>query len=225
MRRVIGILTSFLLAATWLVAFAAPAQAVDRDCGDFDNQAQAQKFFLDQGGPSHDPHRLDGDGDGTACDSLPCPCSSSSGGGATTGGSRPTKQAARVVKVVDGDTVRVRLIGGPRRDVRMIGIDTPEVYGAAECGGGAASRNLKRMLPIGARVTLFADLTQSNADRYGRILRYVHHRSRDVNRAQVGSGHAKVYVYDNDPFKRVTGYRSAQAAAKAADRNLWRRCW
>ena len=46
-----------------------PATAADRDCSDFDNQAQAQDYFLDQGGPDADPDRLDadGDGDGTAC--------------------------------------------------------------------------------------------------------------------------------------------------------------
>jgi hypothetical protein len=51
----------------------APASAVtDRDCGDFASQASAQHFFLDAGGG--DPHRLDDDGDGVACESNPCPC-------------------------------------------------------------------------------------------------------------------------------------------------------
>jgi endonuclease YncB( thermonuclease family) len=41
----------------------------DRDCGDFATQAAAQAFY-EQAGPG-DPHRLDGDGDGRACESLP----------------------------------------------------------------------------------------------------------------------------------------------------------
>jgi endonuclease YncB( thermonuclease family) len=41
----------------------------DRDCGDFGTQAEAQAFY-EQAGPG-DPHRLDGDGDGRACESLP----------------------------------------------------------------------------------------------------------------------------------------------------------
>lgn len=41
----------------------------DRDCGDFSTQAEAQAFY-DAAGPG-DPHRLDGEGDGTACESLP----------------------------------------------------------------------------------------------------------------------------------------------------------
>lgn len=43
----------------------------DRDCGHFDTHAEAQAFFIAAGGPDRDPHRLDGDNDGTACESLP----------------------------------------------------------------------------------------------------------------------------------------------------------
>lgn len=43
----------------------------DRDCGDFDTQPEAQRFFRAAGGPASDPHRLDGDNDGIACESLP----------------------------------------------------------------------------------------------------------------------------------------------------------
>jgi len=43
----------------------------DRNCGDFTTQAEAQAFFEAAGGPDSDPHRLDGDGDGVACASLP----------------------------------------------------------------------------------------------------------------------------------------------------------
>lgn len=46
------------------------AQALDYDCADFANQAEAQEYLL-----PGDPYRLDGDGDGVACEDLPCPCS------------------------------------------------------------------------------------------------------------------------------------------------------
>ncbi len=41
----------------------------DRDCSDFDTQPEAQRFF-ERHQPG-DPHNLDGDGDGEACESLP----------------------------------------------------------------------------------------------------------------------------------------------------------
>lgn len=43
--------------------------ANDKDCRDFSSHAQAQAFFESQG--ADDPHRLDGDGDGVACERLP----------------------------------------------------------------------------------------------------------------------------------------------------------
>ena len=43
----------------------------DRNCSDFDSWAEAQAFFEAEGGPESDPHRLDHDGDGIACESLP----------------------------------------------------------------------------------------------------------------------------------------------------------
>jgi micrococcal nuclease len=42
----------------------------DRDCGDFRSWDEAQAFFKATGGPSSDTHRLDGDNDGIACESL-----------------------------------------------------------------------------------------------------------------------------------------------------------
>lgn len=43
----------------------------DRNCSDFPTQADAQTFFEAAGGPGADPHRLDADGDGVVCESLP----------------------------------------------------------------------------------------------------------------------------------------------------------
>ena len=41
----------------------------DKDCKDFKTHDEAQNFFIDAG--LGDPHKLDGDGDGQACESLP----------------------------------------------------------------------------------------------------------------------------------------------------------
>jgi endonuclease YncB( thermonuclease family) len=43
----------------------------DRDCGDFRTHAEGQAFFIAAGGPGTDRHRLDGDHDGIACETLP----------------------------------------------------------------------------------------------------------------------------------------------------------
>ncbi|MGE7954830.1 excalibur calcium-binding domain-containing protein [Lysinibacillus xylanilyticus] len=45
--------------------------SIDHDCSDFDTQRDAQLFFEANGGPSSNPHDLDRDGDGMACDWNP----------------------------------------------------------------------------------------------------------------------------------------------------------
>jgi Spy/CpxP family protein refolding chaperone len=59
-----------LAAAVSLAFAAAPATAADKDCSDFSSWRQAQKFYKKHGGPKHDPHRLDADHDGIACEDL-----------------------------------------------------------------------------------------------------------------------------------------------------------
>lgn len=39
-----------------------------KNCADFNSSAEAQKYFILSGGPTADPHNLDGDGDGFACE-------------------------------------------------------------------------------------------------------------------------------------------------------------
>jgi len=50
--------------------FYARSEAIsgDRNCSDFSSGAEAQRFFLAAGGPVRDPHGLDRDGDGNACE-------------------------------------------------------------------------------------------------------------------------------------------------------------
>lgn len=220
------------LVAALLVVLAptstASAAAFDRDCSDFSTQRAAQLFFLDNS-PRLDPHLLDADGDMIVCESNPCPCLYDTSGGTSSGtttGPTQVKQRATVIEVIDGDTVRVRLASGARRDVRLVGIDTPEVFGGAECGGRQASSSLKKVLPRGTKVSLVSDPSQALKDRYGRLLRYVHKAStgRDVNRQQVYRGWARVYVFDSKPFNRVASYRTAQRAADAANRGIWGSC-
>lgn len=226
-RTFAALLFGALVAGIFTLIGAAPATAIiDKDCSDFDTQAQAQNFFLNND-PASDPHLLDADGDGIACETLPCPCSTQTGGGGGGGSTTATiRQHGRVTHVVDGDTVDVRLhTSGLVKRVRMIGIDTPE-YSPSECGHERATQTLEQMLPVGQRVVLVSDPTQAMRDRYGRLLRYVVRRDGlDTNRAQLARGMARLYIYDSNPFRRVSTYRDAQAAARNHNRGLWDTCW
>jgi endonuclease YncB( thermonuclease family) len=153
-------------------AGAAPATAADLDCSDFATQASAQSYFLSRGGPSSDPDRLDGDGDGIACESNPCPCSNSTAPTAPTPPTPPPPQPARkrffayVTGITDGDTIKVRR-GYQRYTIRLIGIDTPETKRprtAVECGGReATSRMSGSVSPGRATRTATASTTAREA--------------------------------------------------------------
>ena len=88
----------------------------------------------------------------------------------------------RIDHVTDGDTVVLR--NGQR--VRLVQIDTPEVFFGTECYGRAASRRTKLMLPPGTRVRLQVEPAADRVDRYGRLLRYVI-RVRDGAECEPGS--------------------------------------
>jgi hypothetical protein len=47
------------------------ATSIDHNCSDFESQEDAQLFFEANGGPDYDPHDLDRDGDGIACEWNP----------------------------------------------------------------------------------------------------------------------------------------------------------
>jgi len=129
------------------------------------------------------------------------------------------------VRVTDGDTVVVRSGSGRRFKIRLIGIDTPEVFGGLECGARAASASMKRLAPPGRRVRVKGDPTQDRRDSFGRLLAYVKTRNGpQLNIAQVRRGHAKVFVFQGNPFRQTQSFRRAARSAKRARRGVWGRC-
>src|SRR3954447_4833089 len=99
------------------------------------------------------------------------------GGGLLSRGGGPSERTlgGRITRVVDGDTVHVRLAGGDQT-VRYIGIDTPESVKPGtpvQCYAEAASARNRRLV-AGREVTLRTDA--ESRDRYGRLLAYVYRR-------------------------------------------------
>jgi micrococcal nuclease len=139
-----------------------------------------------------------------------------------------SSSGARVARVVDGDTIAVRVDGGRERSVRLLGIDTPETRKPGtpiECGGPEASANMARLAPPGTAVALERDPSQDRVDRYGRLLAYVRlPDGRLAEEAQLTAGWATVYVFAGRPVARDPAFRRAQASARVAARGVWGRC-
>ena len=137
----------------------------------------------------------------------------------------------RVVRVVDGDTVRV-LVEGQREDisVRLIGIDTPETVAPGrpvECFGPQASEFARQVLGD-ARVLLEFDPTQGETDRYDRTLAYlwIEAPAGEVsmfNLAALVGGYAREVQY-GQPYAWQRQFLEAQDAARSADAGLWGAC-
>lgn len=132
---------------------------------------------------------------------------------------------AEVVRVVDGDTVVVRIAGSEER-VRLLGIDTPESVdprSPVDCFGPEASAATSALLPEGTQVTLVRDVEAR--DRYDRLLAYVYRADDDtfVNLALAEQGYAAVLTYPPN-VAHAAELTAAAARAREAGRGLWGAC-
>lgn len=127
-----------------------------------------------------------------------------------------------VVRVVDGDTVDVK-IGDKVERLRLIGIDTPETVDprkTVQCFGAEASNKAKTIL-TGKKVSLQADPTQDNRDKYGRLLRYVYlENGTNFNKMMITEGYAHEYTY-YVPYQMQSEFKAAQKDAEQNRRGLW----
>jgi len=136
-------------------------------------------------------------------------------------------QEAVVVRVVDGDTIRLRGRGtgpvpGEETRVRVLLVDTPEVNDGVECFGPEASARAEQLLPRGAVVRVEAD--RDPQDRFGRLLLHVWTADGvNVGESLVADGYATVLQID--PNRRyVEVFEQREAEARQAGRGLWGAC-
>ncbi len=117
---------------------------------------------------------------------------------------------ATVVRVLDGDSLQVRLDSGPI-EVRLHAADAPE---HDQPGGREARQALRRRLPPGTTV----ELEPIEQDRYERIVAIVHAGADDVNAWVVQQGHAWAYRH----YTTDQRYCRWEDDARQAKRGLWR---
>jgi micrococcal nuclease len=146
------------------------------------------------------------------------------GSGAVPSGGAGSPVLARVVRVVDGDTIVAR-VGGRAERVRYIGMDTPEDVKPGtpvQCYSRAAAAENRRLV-AGRRVRLVPDAEAR--DRYGRLLAYVYRASDGlfVNAELVRRGYARPLTIPPNVAHAAQIARLARAA-RHAGRGLWSHC-
>lgn len=126
---------------------------------------------------------------------------------------------ATVVRVIDGDTIEVDIIG-MRFKVRYIGIDTPELNDELPELRALAQEatRLNRELVEGKTVRLEKDV--SGTDNFGRLLRYVYVDDIFVNAELVERGLAWAEPYEPD-IKYQDILEEAEAEAREDKIGIW----
>lgn len=126
-----------------------------------------------------------------------------------------------VVKVVDGDTIKIN-IDGEDTTVRLIGIDTPEsVHPTKEKNvpeGKIASDYTKSLLED---TDVYIEYGEEPNDRYGRVLAYVYIGDDDmINARLLSDGYAQVYtVKPNNKYEEY--FIQLEQEAQSGGRGLW----
>ena len=127
----------------------------------------------------------------------------------------------KVVKVIDGDTVKLDY-NGKATNFRLIGVDTPETvhpHEPVEAFGKEASEFTRNLL-LGESVYLRFDVEQT--DLYGRQLAYLY-RAPDglfVNLEIVRQGYGRTYT--GFPFKHMKLFQHYGDRARKAAKGLYR---
>ena len=124
-----------------------------------------------------------------------------------------------VVRVVDGDTIHVR-VGDHVEKVRYIGVNTPEVHHPrkGEEPGGRDAMAVNRSLVDRRQVRLETDVQAR--DRYGRLLAYVWIGDVMINAELVSRGYAQVMTVPPN-VRHQALFLKLQRDARDAERGLW----
>ena len=126
---------------------------------------------------------------------------------------------ATVARIGDGDSLDLR--NGER--VRLVQVDAPEL-GQGECYAREARHELERLAPPGRRIELDRDPGLDDADRYGRLLRYLHADGLNVNVQLVRRGAATPFFRRGDEGIHADELLDAVDDARRERRGMWSSC-
>ncbi len=118
---------------------------------------------------------------------------------------------AKVVKIVDGDTITALDAQNTTIKIRMYGIDAPE---SKQAFGQKAKQALTTAI-----ATKIVTVIDHGTDIYGRMLGTIWLDGYDINASMVDSGYAWVYRFEDNAI--VPGYIKYESAAQKEAKGLW----
>ena len=132
---------------------------------------------------------------------------------------------ARVIRHVDGDTVRVQISNPPGElnvveTIRLLGVDTPETVHPNQLvqyfGKEASDFTMSRLLGRDVYLAFDWDLR----DRYGRLLAYIYTDSKHCfNAVLIQEGFGRAYL--RYPFQFMEEFKTLEQEARRQKRGLW----
>ena len=131
----------------------------------------------------------------------------------------PYEYKAKVLKVLDGDTVEIDLDLGfkivlANQKVRLNGIDTPEsrTTNTEEKPRGLLSKKkLTEKLPVGSWQTIQTMKADSNDDKFGRILGvFLMEDGKSLNQWMVDNNYAVAYAGENKELVQEAHQKNKQ---------------
>jgi endonuclease YncB( thermonuclease family) len=129
----------------------------------------------------------------------------------------PLPFVAKVVKIIDGDTIKVLVFGTIQEiTVRTACIDAPE---SNQFGGKQSAINLRTLLPVGTVVQV---IPTGENDRYNRSIGIIFNGEVNINLQQVQTGNAQVYPqYLSSCGQYSEALLTAEAQAKQNLLGIW----
>jgi micrococcal nuclease len=129
---------------------------------------------------------------------------------------------AEIIKVVDGDTVKIKMANGNEETVRLLLVDTPETVHPSkpvQPFGPEASKFTKELMPAGSEVEVETGIGER--DKYGRLLAYFYVDGKMVNKLLLEKGLARVaYVYAPNT-KYLDELEKIQKQAQKDEIGIW----
>ena len=137
-----------------------------------------------------------------------------------------------ITAIVDGDTLTAQFSDGKERQIRLLGINTPEVTTKnydEQCFGAEATAAIAMYLKGGRYVYLKSDATNRDEDDFGRKLRYVYvpiinsaNQYADLSELLVAHGYALVFREYPSINKKL--YLQHELNAKKNELGIWSEC-